>query len=138
MSGIETVYEKLLRQCEVAFAAKTPIIYIRTSEMEVIDWLIGCGALVTPLVWNGNRNTGVYRYLPYRPGDTIETISNLHRRLPQASLDLTQPWAWQDGKNTERYPVPQMAIVRAPGREPVSNYDGLTKYVEEYLQMIGR
>lgn len=138
MSCSETVYEKLLRQCEVAFAAKTPILYIRTSEMEVIDWLTGCGKLVTLLMKSGNRKTGVYRDVPYQPGDPIGAVANLHRQLPQPSLDMESPWKWQDGKSTT-YPAPQLMIARAPKHtensyDGLARYEGLTRYVEEYLR----
>ena len=137
MKGQLKVIEKFLNQCEKAYLAKTPVLYIRTDEIEVIDEIIGSDRLVTRMR-NVSTTKGVHNYVPCDPYTQLKDVVNYSFKLPTVKItsDPTDKlgFSWGLTKNYGAFPV--IAAVRM-GKNLENNaaqFDGLMHYLEDYTR----
>lgn len=131
IDGRKTVFEKVLGQCNDAFLAKMPILYLLTDEMELVDAVVEAQTMVELLAFLPNNDAGS-QFVPYdeyirREGLKGESCPPENYRLG----DDCFPFPFTiSGKKT----CPEIGVVKNFNLYDESAPRALLRYVEKYVR----
>lgn len=137
MAKNNRVIDRLLDQCERAYLAKTPVIYIMTDEVEVIDEIIASDRLVTRMR-NTSHTKGVNTYAPCTADTELRDVVNFSPKLPinRTSSDPGEKlgFSWGLTRSYGSFPVIAAARCSKSYDNSATQYEGLMRYIEDYLR----